>query len=204
MPHRVGDSALAQQHAASRAMPTMRSRQSHAIGRLRGATRRLGQAVVLASLLSTLVGCSVLGPWGGGVFAPCDAQIDRGVLPEWARAGFSDAQPRMAHVLGRDGRIVAILFGDPLSAPPAKDHNNKILWVAKEMGGGASDLSIAAQRMDGSIAVGAVVERSVPGGPGPSIIDLPSPGCWRLSLSWDGESDTLDLEYAPPGPAASL
>jgi hypothetical protein len=34
------------------------------------------------------------------------------------------------------------------------------------------------------------------GGPGPSIVNLPSPGCWKLTLRWSGRVDTLDLEYA--------
>ena len=36
---------------------------------------------------------------------------DRGVLPEWARTGFSDPEPRIAHVIGDEGRIAAIIFG---------------------------------------------------------------------------------------------
>jgi hypothetical protein len=36
---------------------------------------------------------------------------------------------------------------------------------------------------------------SVPGGPGPSIIDLPAPGCWTLHLSWSGHTDKLKLHY---------
>ena len=28
-----------------------------------------------------------------------------------------------------------------------------------------------------------------------SIIDLPQPGCWRLSLTWPGKTDTIDLVY---------
>jgi hypothetical protein len=35
----------------------------------------------------------------------------------------------------------------------------------------------------------------VRGGPGPSIVDLPSPGCWALTLRWSGHVDHLDLEY---------
>jgi hypothetical protein len=36
---------------------------------------------------------------------------------------------------------------------------------------------------------------SVPGGPGPSTIDLPAPGCWTLHLSWSGHTDELKLRY---------
>lgn len=37
---------------------------------------------------------------------------------------------------------------------------------------------------------------SVPGGPGPSTIDLPAPGCWTLHLRWSGHTDELKLHYA--------
>jgi hypothetical protein len=35
----------------------------------------------------------------------------------------------------------------------------------------------------------------VPGGPGPSIIDLPVSDCWTLRLSWAGHADELKLRY---------
>ena len=37
--------------------------------------------------------------------------------------------------------------------------------------------------------------RVVPGGPGPSFLNLPAEGCWRLSLSWSGRRDVLDVRY---------
>ena len=92
---------------------------------------------------------------------------------------------------------MAILFAQPLEAPPAKTRNNKILWVAKDDIQTITDLRIAAQRMVGAQPVGARVTRVVSGGPGPSIIDLPAAGCWRLALHWSGHSDTLDVRYAP-------
>jgi hypothetical protein len=126
----------------------------------------------------------------------CASDVRRGVLPEWARAGFSEAEPRIPHVLGASHRIVAILFGDPLTSPPRRGPSNKILWAAREPLDAPSDLRIRAQRMDGRRALGRPVSRVVARGPGPSIIDLPAPGCWRLTLRWAGRTDTLDLRYA--------
>jgi hypothetical protein len=119
-----------------------------------------------------------------------------GVLPVWARGGFSEPKPRMPYVLGRAGRIAAILWAVPLRAPPPKDHNNKILWVSHASPSPGSALRISAQRLVGSVPAGSPVSRSVMGGPGPSIINLPASGCWRLSLRWSGRVDTLDLRYA--------
>jgi hypothetical protein len=117
-----------------------------------------------------------------------------GLLPTWARGGFSDPSTRMPHVLGRSQRIVAILFGYPLLSPPSPRRNNKILWVAHRTPN-ASALKIRAQRMSGSSTLGAPATRKVSGGPGPSVVNLPSPGCWRLTLSWSGRVDNLDLRY---------
>lgn len=129
---------------------------------------------------------------------PCRPQIRETVLPVWARAGFSEPRPRMPFVLGRSGRIAAILWG-PLDSPPAADHNNKILWVARVPSQSGGNLIIQAQRMLGTMALGAPVNRTVTGGPGPSIIDLPSTGCWRLTLHWPGSTDQVDLRYRRPG-----
>jgi hypothetical protein len=63
-----------------------------------------------------------------------------------------------------------------------------------------SDLRISAQRMAGARAVGSRVVRVVQGGPGPSIVDLPRAGCWRLSLRWAGRTDELDLQYRALAP----
>ena len=150
------------------------------------ATRR-GACLILA--LAALAGC------GGSkqdVVQACHADVQRGVLPEWARAGFSAAEPRMPHVLGRSGEITAILFGDPLASPPRPDNEpaNKVLWVPRETPQTFTRLTITARQGDRT------VKRKVD--LGPSYVDLPAPGCWRLTLTWAGHEDALDLAYAKP------
>jgi hypothetical protein len=137
--------------------------------------------VALLLAAAALAGC-------GSSHRSAQCGVDRGLLPPWARTGFSDPQPKAPHVVGTNGRIAAILFGDPLAAPPAKDRANKILWVSLDPQQPGSDLRIRA--VDGS----RVVHRVVRGGPGPSIVDLPA-GCWQLALSWSGRTDTLALRY---------
>jgi hypothetical protein len=100
----------------------------------------------------------------------------------------------MHYELSGDGDIAALLWAYPLLAPPPTTHNNKILWVSHISTNG-SPLLIAARRVIGSKVVGQVVKRQVAGGPGPSIIDLPVAGCWRLNLRWSGHSDVLNLNY---------
>jgi hypothetical protein len=167
----------------------------------------------LTSLLVIIIvaACSSNAPTGPSpspFTLACEARVERGVLPAWARAGFSDAEPIMPHVISRSGEFAAILFGDPLTSPPSPSHNNKILWVAGPKSGsaparpsaspGPTDLQISAQRMVGATPIGEPVERRVKGGPSPSIVDLPEAGCWRLSLTWADRTDSLDLEYVSP------
>lgn len=156
-------------------------------------------AGVMTLLAVVLVICGVSGCGSGHAGAQnataCDSQVRDAVLPAWARGGFHPPTLRMPYVLGTSGKIVAIVFGYPLRSPPPKDHNNKILWVSHLAMNPGSDLRITAQRMTGKHAIGSPVKRAVMGGPGPSIIDLPSPGCWRLSLRWSGNIDRLDLQY---------
>jgi len=127
--------------------------------------------------------------------ASCAPHVVGGVLPSWARAGFNEPRPRMNYELGRDRDIAAILWKDPLLAPPSATARNKILWISRVPVSG-SPLLIDAQRMVGSKPVGAAVRDRVDGGPGPSTINLPA-GCWRLTLHWSGHSDSLDVRYLP-------
>jgi hypothetical protein len=146
------------------------------------------------SRLVILAAIGLLAACGGSGKPPAVAcgTVDRGVIPSWARTGFSEAEPKVPHVDGEHGEITAILFGDVLSSPPAVNRSNKILWVSKDVWQGATDLKIRA--VDGKD----VVERTVAGGPGPSSIDLPHAGCWRLSLRWADREDTLSLRYDAP------
>jgi|GEM_PF-763899 len=126
--------------------------------------------------------------------SPCAARVVYGVIPAWARAGFSQSKPRMHYELGSKGDIAALLFAYPLLSPPPRTHNNKILWVSHASDNGSTML-IRAQRMKGSVPIGRVVTRQVIGGPGPSIVNLPYAGCWQLNLSWSGHHDVVDVIY---------
>ena len=122
--------------------------------------------------------------------AVCRSDYTPATLPTWAQAGFTPPTQPMPYVTGDSGDIVAILWAehDPLQAPPAADRNNKILWVSRV---GSGDLHIRATQGSSD----ETVTRSVAGGPGPSIIDLPSPGCWSFDLTWGAQHDHIQLEY---------
>jgi hypothetical protein len=121
----------------------------------------------------------------------CHARVDRGPLPTWARGGFTPADQAIPHVVSAKGDIAGVLFGDPLSAPRESSRSNKILWVSRPEVVPGSSLRIHAT-LDGTSTV---ADRQVEGGPGPSNIDLPKPGCWTLDLRWSGHVDSVQLEY---------
>jgi hypothetical protein len=159
--------------------------------------RALGCVAGAVMLLAAAAGATATGAREAGDPPACAQRVSHGVLPTWARAGFSDPRPRIAHSLGRAGLIAAVLFGEPLRSPPSRVHSNKILWVPRTQPSNlVGALRISAQRMDGTRPVGTPVRRSVQGGPGPSIIDLPAAGCWRLVLRWPGATDSLDLVWS--------
>jgi hypothetical protein len=156
---------------------------------------RLASLIVAAAVAPAVAGAPAPARSSSAPAAACHSVVHHGVLPTWARTGFSDPRPRLPHVLGRSGEIAALVFGYPLRSPAAKDRSNKVLWVSRRDVRPLSDLRIRAQRMEGRRRVGRPVTRVVVGGPGPSGIDLPAPGCWRLTLRWSGRTDELDLRY---------
>jgi len=124
----------------------------------------------------------------------CENAVTRGVLPSWARTGFSEPEPVMPFARSAGGDVVAVLFGDQLAAPPRPDVANKVLWVWRQLPAAPADIHLTARRN----GTGPVVTAGLPSPAGPSYVDLPTPGCWRLTLSWPGGRDTIDLSVVAP------
>ena len=124
----------------------------------------------------------------GGTY-DCPARVAPALLPAWARTGFSDPKPEIPYVAGADGGIVGILFGQPLTSPPADGRGNKVLWVVQE---DAGPLRIEARLGpdDEPVVVDSVT--------GPSTLDLPQAGCWHLDLAWGNHTDAVNLRYVAP------
>ena len=131
------------------------------------------------------------------VVGTCVPEVPAAVLPDWATGGFTDPHPRIPYVSGDRGDIVAILFAQPLYSPPSEDHNNKILWVSRLPLDVGQSLTITARLVGGEDTSLREVTRVVEGGPGPSIINLPAPGCWQMTLTWGTHTDTMSLAYLP-------
>jgi hypothetical protein len=126
--------------------------------------------------------------------AGCRTSYPSKRLPRWATAGFSGPNPSVPYVLGDKGDMAAIVWVShhPFAAPPVTGKNNKILWVAR-VGAVDGPLQIRAT-LEGT---GQTVTRTVDPAPGPSIVDLPLPGCWSFDLTWGSHHDHLRLRYAP-------
>lgn len=109
-------------------------------------------------------------------------------LPTWARAGFTQPTAPVPHLVGTDQAIVAVPFGWPLRDHQTLDHDNKILWIAKS---GGVPLHIVATEQ----ATGETVTKDLPDGPGPAIVNMPTAGCWRFTLSWSDQRDEMLIRY---------
>ncbi len=126
--------------------------------------------------------------------AECHSNLVTGEVPEWANTGFSEGAI-VPHVLGDNGLIVAVPFSQPLVATgEGDDPQNKVLLVAKVIPNGSAPMTIDA-RLNGT---GDVVHRIREGGPGPGTLDLPLPGCWRVTMHWADQTDVVDLDYVAP------
>jgi hypothetical protein len=120
-----------------------------------------------------------------GASSACTGNVSTAVLPTWAQTGFSSDGLHTPHVFGAHDAIVGILFGQLRAHQPA-GINNKILWVAQDGGG---PLRITAQLERSHTTATRTVDL------GPSIVDLPAAGCWRMTLTWSGHRDTIALLY---------
>ena len=124
-------------------------------------------------------------------------QLLKGQTPAWiGRATDANTPRSYPFALSDQGNAAAFLFGYPLTAPSRPDMTNKILWVVRTPNGG-QPLIITARHVSASQPV-VRVQLPADSGPGeiyPSIIDVPTPGCWHFTLQWPHASATVDLQY---------
>jgi len=120
--------------------------------------------------------------------------------PLWAQGGWSHAQGTpwpVPWAFGTENTTLAYVFATQLVAgtsPRVDGSQNKVLWEARDSPSGANVL------VEGHPLVESQPVMTVPGGP--SITDVPTPGCWTFRLSWNlngRHSSTIDLEVLPAG-----
>lgn len=114
-----------------------------------------------------------------------------GPAPAWAAGGPSG----LPWVLSAEGNLIGFLFVDLHVQAGADGANNKILWVSKVPRGG-QPLRLSLRPADGGAAVTMTEEAdSSPGEIYPSIVDVPTAGCWHVTAEWNQNRATLDLYY---------
>jgi hypothetical protein len=120
--------------------------------------------------------------------------------PAWAQGGWSHVNGPpwpVPWVFGTSGDAVAYLFATQLVAgvsPRVDGSNNKVLWEVKDHPWGA-EVAVEGHPLGSTQPVVRIAG-------GPSIVDVPTAGCWTFRLSWsaNGEhSSTINLEVLPAG-----
>jgi hypothetical protein len=159
-----------------------------------------------ASLAITLLGVCACGTSGSShsraASACAPAPIEHGAPPSWSAAAWSSSSPdfRVPYALASGDTAGAFFFADPLRAGHPENPSNKVLWIVDAPRNG-HPLRIVARRPDSSQTVR--MQFPADSGPGeiyPSGVDLPSAGCWKLSLAWGAHRASIDVEVAPPRP----
>jgi hypothetical protein len=118
--------------------------------------------------------------------------------PAWAQGGWTHTKGTpwgVPWALGTQGNTVAYVFATQLVAgvsPRTDGTNNKILWESKDNPSGAG--VVVEGRPQGQSQPVVTVEG------GPSIVDVPTAGCWTFRLTWTAkgqQSSTINLEVLP-------
>lgn len=138
-------------------------------------------------------------------FCTCSAAcgttaMHRGGPLAWTNSAWSSSSgppTGLPYATSAHGSAAAFIFGNPLRAGDPSNPANKILWIVRLPRDGSA-LVIRAKPLHATAPVVTVTRPpdSSPGQIYPSYVNVPSPGCWRLTLKWAGQSDTLDLRWA--------
>ena len=135
-------------------------------------------------------------------YSPCvPAPIHHGPPPAWTAAAWSDSSPgfRIPYALASNGAAGAFFFARTLRAGHPTNPSNKILWIVRFPRDGNPLTIMARLGTDSSEVVRASWPAdSEPGEIYPSEVDLPKPGCWRLSLAWGPHRATIDIDVKRP------
>jgi hypothetical protein len=133
-------------------------------------------------------------PGGCGV-----TRLFRGRLPPWTAPAFADSSPGPTpwpDALSEHGTVAAVVFGYPLRAGNPTGRLNKVLWIMRLPRLGSA-LTIEAEPLHADTPLIRLTfpADSSPGEIYPSYVNVPTAGCWRLTLHWAGHNDSIDLEY---------
>lgn len=120
--------------------------------------------------------------------------------PSWADIGGGS----VPWAVGQPPEVVGVMFATELVAKGERPDGsaNKVLWLTQAPIS-STQLTLRARPAD---AAAPVVNLTVPVAEGhqqfPSIVDLPTAGCWRITISWGAgstENSTFGLMVLPGG-----
>ncbi|MBV9606856.1 MAG: hypothetical protein JO027_17205 [Solirubrobacterales bacterium] len=129
------------------------------------------------------------------------AAIHNGAPPSWTDAAWAESSPgfRVPYALASGGAAAAFFFAPTLRAGHPTNPSNKVLWVVRYPRNG-NPLEIVARlgRDPSELVRSSWPADSFPGEIYPSGVDLPTPGCWHLELTWGSHRASVDVEVHPP------
>jgi hypothetical protein len=157
--------------------------------------------VVIVGILGALLGFSFYLRPSKAAATPekgrCGGTVVRsdGRLPAWTATAHPPSG--VPYAISKQGNVAAILFGNPLRSGHPTDRSNKILWIVRAPRNG-HPLHLTARLLHVTSPTLRIAEEagSAPGEIYPSVVDVPTPGCWHLTLDWDGNHAALDLRYS--------
>jgi hypothetical protein len=178
---------------------------------VRGCSKDMNNTAGLALLLVLLAGCTSSQPTSQVKASPpaivntfaggCAGTILTDAEPPlWAQGGWTHTKGTpwgVPWALGTQGNTVAYVFATQLVAgasPRVNGTNNKILWVSEDSTSGAG-VTVEGRPLGQTQPVVTIQG-------GPSIVDVPTAGCWTFRLSWSASgqhSSTINLEVLPAG-----
>jgi len=126
--------------------------------------------------------------------------LNSGSLPSWMlSASQQSSTTGIPYVVADPPTAGGIVFGFPLRAGSPSGRSNKVLWIVRKIRGGFP-LQINGHLLSASSRA---VQLTVPAdsGPGeiyPSVIDVPTAGCWHFELQWGENQASVDLLYSAP------
>jgi len=165
----------------------------------------------LAAVLVLLAGCTSSQPTSQAKASPTAAVhtfvggcagtvLTDAVPPTWAQDGWTHTKGTpwgVPWALGTQSSTVAYVFATQLVAgtsPRVNGTSNKILWESRDNPSGAA-VTVEGRPLGQSQPVVTIAG-------GPSIVDVPTAGCWTFRLSWSASgqhSSTINLEVLPAG-----
>jgi hypothetical protein len=119
------------------------------------------------------------------------APLRKSNAPSWAEG----VPPGLPYAVAKGAKIAGFFFTHPLRVGHPTNPENKVLWVAAA-GPVARTLKITA-RLVGTARPAVHFAFPAASGGGiafPSLIDLPSAGCWHLVLNWQARAADINVQ----------